>query len=145
MMQNQKQIWNRFTGLNLSEVINENRNMLFIALFVVIVGVSCYLLGRTYVSDSGNTVNTIREQLNEGIVNQSRITEEISDSIRQNQELRGTIEETERINSSTSSEVNRLRKEIEAIGDGFSETDKLISESKRILREVRESGGEEKK
>ena len=145
MMQNQKQIWNRFTGLNLSEVINENRNMLFIALFVVIVGVSCYLFGRTHVSDSGNTVNTIREQLNEGIVNQSRITEEISDSIRQNQELRGTIEETERINSSTSSEVNRLRKEIEAIGDGFSETDKLISESKRILREVRESGGEEKK
>ena len=145
MMQNQKQIWNRFTGLNLSEVINENRNVLFIALFVVIVGVSCYLLGRTHVSDSGNTVNTIREQLNEGIFNQSRITEEISDSIRQNQELRGTIGETERINSSASSEVNRLRKEIEAIGDRFSETDKLISESKRILREVRESGGEEKK
>ena len=35
--------------------------------------------------------------------------------------------------------------EIKAIGDGFSETDKLISESKRILREVRESGGEEKR
>ena len=145
MMQNQKQIWNKFTGLNLSEVINENRNMLFIALFVVIVGISCYLFGRTHISDSGNSANTVREQLNESIVNQSRITEEISDSIRQNQEIRGVIEETERVNSSASSEVAGIRKEIEAIGNGFAETDKLISESQRILREVRESGGEEKK
>ncbi len=145
MMQNLKKIWNRFTGLNLSEVFNENRNMLFIALFVVIVGVSCYLYGRTHVSDSGNTVNTIREQLNEGIVNQSRITTEISDSITQNQELRGVINETERVNSSASTEVNRLRKEVEAIGNGFIETDKLIGESQRILRKVRESGGEKEK
>lgn len=144
-MQKLKMIWTKLNGLNLDEVKNDKGNILLVIVIVVVLGLSGYLLGREIFYSSREPVNQVREQITEAIGNQSEVTRKISDSIDKNQELRGTLEETRGITNTLTGEVRGIREEVEGIGNDFVKADKLISECKSILREIRESGGEEKK
>lgn len=144
-MQKLKMIWTKLNGLNLDEVKNDKGNILLVIVIVVVLGLSGYLLGREIFYSSREPVNQVREQITEAIGNQSEVTRKISDSIDKNQELRGTLEEARGITNTLTGEVRGIREEVEGIGNDFVKADKLISECQSILREIRESGGEEKK
>ncbi len=144
-MQKLKTILTKLNGLNWNEVKNDKGNILLVIIIVVVLGLSGYLLGREIFYSSREPVNQVREQITEAIGNQSEVTRKISESIDKNQELRRTLEEARGITHTLTGEVKGIREEVEGIGNDFTEADKLISECKSILREIRESGGEEKK
>ena len=130
----------------------DKKNIFYIFIIALLILLSGYLFGRTSIHDTGNTATKVGRELNQAVIQQSRITTQISDSIDTNKELRELSEQAsdtnKRITESNrdiQKEVTGIRETVESTAKGITESDKLISDCQSILRQVREAGNKEKK
>lgn len=107
--------------------MNEDKKRLIgYLVYILAVGVCCYMFGRALVSDNGAGADTVRKQLAEAGSHQQQFTEGIKEAQSGATELQRTISWAEQ--------------QIDGVIEGEREAGTIIADCQQILRGVRQRG-----